>query len=290
MIVGQDAPITHSSGLFGGAGSSQDIDLEQAFVDFNIPIGNGLKITFGKTVTPMGVEVIEEVSNPNFSEGNQFWYVENFTQTGVQFAYQWSPKIDTEFYIFNGWDALPDNNTTKSFMGRIGIAINDKNSLALVGYGGCEQAADNHDWRTGVNVVYNTHCSDKLNLWLQGDYGHEDNAPMLDGGTTANADWYAAGAWVTYDFTDKVELALRADYIKDEDDVRLPVGTTPVTGPNLFSSRPKELYGWTATLNYKPLANLQIRPELRWDRSESPTSFNGKRDQMTAAMGVAYLF
>src|SRR5208283_3138021 len=65
LIVGQDAPITHSSGLFGGPGSSQDIDLEQAFVDFNIPIGTGLKVIFGKTVTLMGVEVIEEVSNPN---------------------------------------------------------------------------------------------------------------------------------------------------------------------------------------------------------------------------------
>ncbi len=293
LIVGQDAPITHSSGLFGGPGSSQDIDLEQAFVDFNIPIGTGLKVIFGKTVTLMGVEVIEEVSNPNFSEGNQFWYVENFTQTGLQLAYQWTPLIDTEFVVFNGWDDLPDNNTAKSFMGRVGFTFNDKNNLGLIGYGGPEQGGDNHDWRTGAEAVFNTKPVDKLTLWFQGDYGHEDNAPVLDtpGTSSPNADWYALGAWGTYDFTDKVELALRADWMKDKDDARLPVGTTsPVTGPELFSSRPKELESLTATINYKPFGNLQLRPELRYDRSESATAFNGKRDQVTAAVGVAYLF
>ncbi len=43
--------------------------LEQAFVDLNIPVGNGLKVIIGKTVTLMGVEVIEETANPNWSEG-----------------------------------------------------------------------------------------------------------------------------------------------------------------------------------------------------------------------------
>ena len=81
-----------------------DGDLEQAFVDVNVPVGNGLKVIIGKTVTLMGVEVIEEVSNPNCSEGNQFLFVENFTQTGVQLAYQWNDKLDTEFVVFNGWD------------------------------------------------------------------------------------------------------------------------------------------------------------------------------------------
>ena len=102
LIIGQDAPLTHAAGSFGGFASGQSIDLEQAFVAFNIPIGNGLKVIVGKTVTLMGVEVIEEVANPNWSVGNQFLYVENFTQTGVQLAYKWNDKVDTEFVIFNG--------------------------------------------------------------------------------------------------------------------------------------------------------------------------------------------
>jgi len=304
LIVGQDAPATHSSGLFGGPGSTQDIDLEQAFVEINIPIGTGLKLSVGKTVTLMGVEVIEEVSNPNFSEGNQFIYVENFTQTGVQAAYQWTPIIDTEFVIFNGWDALPDNNSQKSFMGRLGIAPDANTDIGLIGFGGVEQAGDNGNWRDGAEIVVNRNklFTDKLNAWLQLDYGHEENAPQADlsGATPAvepNADWYAAGIWTTYDFTDKVELAIRVDYLKDQKGVRTPFTTdgnaanpAPVTTAGEFSEAPKQLMSLTGTLNYKPFGNLQVRPELRYDRAEDKYAFDNKRDQITAAVSVAYLF
>jgi len=297
LIVGQDAPLTHSSGLFGGPGSSQDIDLEQAFVDVNIPIGNGLKVIAGKTVTLMGVEVIEEVANPNWSEGNQFIYVENFTQTGIQLAYKWNDKIDTELVVFNGWDQLPDNNSSPSFMGRIGIAPDPNTTIGLLGYGGCETLVDNHDYRTGAEIVLNRNklFTDKLNAWLQFDYGHEDNAPAADlsGATPAvfpNADWYAAGAWATYDFTDKVELALRADYLKDKEGVRTPFVDGSVTAPGEFSVAPKELYSLTATLNIKPINNLQVRPEVRFDHSAASQAFDGKDDQVTALIGVAYLY
>ena len=137
LIFGEDASVIHSSGFNLGT----DGDLEQAFIDVNVPVGNGLKVIIGKTVTLMGVEVIEQVSNPNFSEGNQFLYVENFTQTGVQLAYQWNDKIDTEFVVFNGWDQLPDNNFGMSYMGRIGYALDSNTTFAVLGYGGPEQTA-----------------------------------------------------------------------------------------------------------------------------------------------------
>jgi hypothetical protein len=294
LIVGQDAPLTHSSGLFGGPGSSQDIDLEQAFIDLNIPIGTGLKISFGKQVSLMGVEVIEEVSNPNLSVGNQFLYLENFTQTGLQLAYQWTPLIDTEFIVCNGWDSLPDNNNSKSFFGRVGLTFNANQNAGIVGYVGPEEANDNTSWRRGVDVVYNGKFGDKFTLWVQGDYGYENNVPNSSGTFLPRADWGGLGAWGTYDFTDKVELALRADWVKDKYGVRTPVSSAApggnVTTAASFSSVPKELYSLTATLNYKPVTNLQIRPELRLDAADSSTAFNGKKDQVTAALGVAYLF
>jgi len=294
LIFGQDAAAIHSASPHGGTFNlGTDGDLEQAFVDINIPIGNGLKVIAGKTVTLMGVEVIEEVANPNWSEGNQFLFVENFTQTGVQLAYKWNDKIDTEFVVFNGWDALPDVNTGLSYMGRIGIALDPNNTIGVVGYGGPEQTttslggspgASTGNWREGVNVVVNHKFTDKFNSYVQLDYGHEDNAFLSDALTqTANADWYAAGLWLVYDFTDKVELAFRQDYLKDKDGVRtgstfgLPAGI----GPELYSS--------TLTLNYKPVANVQIRPEFRWDHSDKE-AFNGIKDQFTLGMGVAYLF
>jgi hypothetical protein len=287
LIFGQDAAVIHSGNNNAGTtfNLGNDGDLEEAFIVVNIPVGNGLKVTFGKTVTLMGVEVIEEVANPNWSEGNQFLFVENFTQTGLQLAYKWNDKLDTEFVVFNGWDALPDNNSGKSFMGRIGWTIDDKESLGLIGYGGPEQAGNSDNWREGADIVFNRKWTNKLNMWLQGDYGHEDNAFLSDGITqTANADWWAAGLWLTYDFTDKIELAARGDYLKDKDGVR--TGSTFGLAPGVG----QELYSATLTLNVKPVTNLQVRPEFRWDRSSNNNAFNGHADQFTAGVGVAYLY
>jgi hypothetical protein len=289
LIAGKDAEVIHSTGLFGG----QSFDLEQAFVKFNVPIGNGLTVLFGKHVTMLGVEVVEEVNNPNWSIGNQFMFVENTTQTGLQLAYKWNDKWDTEFCLINGWDQVTDVNASKSFMGRVGWTIDDKENLSLVGYGGPEQPSDNHDWREGMEIVFNRKFNDKLNSWVQLDYGHEDNAPLADGSatTTANADWYAGGLWLTYDFTDKVELAFRGDYLRDKDGVRTPnTAGGPITTPVTFTVAPKELYSATLTLNLKPMPSLQIRPEVRYDRASADTAFNGRKDQVTAGIGVAYLY
>jgi hypothetical protein len=299
LIAGKDAELIHSTGLFGG----QSFDLEQAFVKFNVPIGNGLTVLFGKHVTMMGVEVVEEVSNPNWSIGNQFMFVENTTETGVLLAYKWNDKLETDFCAINGWDQVTDVNASKSFMGRIGYTPDDKTTLSLLGYGGPEQAGDNHDWRTGTDIVFNRNklFTDKLNVWVQLDYGHEDNAPQADLSTITptvfpNSDWYGAGGWITYDFTDKVELALRSDYVKDKHGVRTPfvdglggTGNT-ITTPATFTIAPKEIYSETVTLNFKPINNLQIRPEVRYDRAAAGTAFNGKKDQITAGVGVAYLY
>ncbi|HXI84096.1 MAG TPA: outer membrane beta-barrel protein [Verrucomicrobiae bacterium] len=290
LIFGQDAAVIHSTSPHGGTFNlGTDGDLEQAFVDLNIPIGNGLKVIVGKTVTLMGVEVIEEVANPNWSEGNQFLFVENFTQTGVQLAYKWNDKIDTEFVVFNGWDQLPDNNTGLSYMGRLGYALDSNTTVAVLGYGGPEQTtvslggtSTTANWRDGVELVANHKFTDKLNSFVQLDYGREQKVVDL-----GDSEWVAAGLWLTYDFTDKIELAFRQDYLKDKDGVRtsgiqgLPV-FAPGNGPELCSS--------TLTLNYKPIDNVQIRPEVRWDHSDEPGTYNGNRDQFTIGMGVAYLY
>ena len=301
LIFGEDAAAIHSASPHGGTFNlGTDGDLEQAFVDFNIPIGNGLKVIFGKTVTLMGVEVIEEVANPNWSEGNQFLFVENFTQTGVQLAYKWNDKLDTEFVVFNGWDTLPDNNTGVSYMGRIGYAIDSNTTVAVLGYGGPEQTTvslggtgSTSNWREGAELIVTRKFTDKLNSDLQLDYGQEENALLSDGVTRQDGEWYAAGLWLTYDFTDKIELAFRQDYLKDRNGSRWAAGTGgPITTGGADFLAPgvtPEVYSSTLTLNYKPIDNVQIRPEVRWDHSDKD-AFNACRDQFTLGMGVAYLF
>jgi hypothetical protein len=293
LILGQDARGTRSkspdtpTGLFD---IGSDGDLEQAYVQLNIPIGSGLKILFGKYVTPMGFELVENEQNPNWSGGLQWTFIEPFTHTGLQLGYKISNEWEANLLINDGWDTVKDNNQSKSVMGRLAYTPNDAWSFTLIGYGGPEQSDLQNDptnavvganglWRKGVNFVLTHKCSPKCSSTIQLDWG-EESGGAPNGGA---ASWYAIGAWTTYDFTEKLQLAFRSDFLSDRDGNRTSGFLFPVnTGQDLWSL--------TWTLNYKPVDGLRIAPELRYDHSSLSTAFDGHHDQVTAALGAVYSF
>jgi hypothetical protein len=275
-IVGEDAKRIHAAGL---GTSEQPFDLEQAYVNINIPVGNGLKVAIGKMVTLMGVEVVEETTNPNWTIGNQFLFVENTTQLGGLISYKFTDKVEAQFAVLNGWDKVTDNNNALSYMGKINLMLSDKTSVALLGYGGPEQDSNTSNWRKGAEIVVTQKVGSKLTLYGQLDYGEEDLSPGV-----FDAKWYAAGLWAVYQFHDKVSVALRGDYLVDDGATRTAYGPAG-SSPNLTSL--------TATLNYSPIKNLQIRPEIRWDHCSKDAftdKTDAKNDQVLIGAGVAYLF
>jgi len=283
LIVGEDAKFINS--FTSGLGSGRDpICLEQAYVNINVPIGNGLKVAIGKMVTLMGVEVVEETANPNWTLGNQFLYVENTSQVGALLSYKFNDKVEVQAAVFNGWDKVTDNNSGYSYMGKINLTLSDKTSISLLGYGGPEQTGNTSSWRKGGEVIVTQKVGSKLTLYGQLDYGTEDNAAHPVSGTVAKAEWYGAGLWGVYQFTDKVGLALRGDYIVDDGATRTGAGPAG-SSPNVASL--------TATLSLTPLPNLQVRPEIRWDHCEKEPFTSGntaKSDQVLLGVGVAYVF
>lgn len=284
LLFGQNARLIQSAGLNLG----DDADIEQLYVTFNVPTanGNGIQFKAGKWVTLMGVEVIEDVVNPNWSEGNQFLFVENFTSTGLEVDYKWSKHFDTELRVFNGWDVVQDNNTHKSFMGRLGITPDDKTVIGLVGYFGPEQANNDDANRKGVNLVVNRKFGSRVAAWGQFDYGKEDsNAALPD--PTRDADWWAVGGWLTIDMSPKVGIALRGDYFDDKQGAR--TSAAPFTAPFPGNLRNK-LSSGTATLNIRAWENTLLRPEIRYDHSTVPGAFGDSNDQVTFGLSAAYIY
>src|SRR2546428_3959793 len=280
LLLGQDATLIKSPGFDLGA----EADVPHLYVTLNVPTasGNGVQFKVGRMVTLMGVEVIETIANPNWSEANQFIYVENFTGTGVSVETKFNKYVDAQFRVINGWDQVSDNNSHKSLMGRVGLYPDGLTSLGIVGYWGPEEASNNSANRYGVNAVLWRKLGGKVNVWLQGDYGQEQaNAALAD--PTQDAKWWALGGWVTYDFSSSLGLALRGDYVNDENGARTNgvFGFLPNTGQKFGSG--------TATLNIKAWPSAVVRPEVRYDRS-TLAAFAGKKDQITAALAVAYLY
>jgi hypothetical protein len=279
VMFGQNAAVIQSGGLnLGGQG-----DIPQLYVTVNLPTanGNGVQLKVGRIATLLGLEVIATTTNPNWSEGNQFIYVENFTNLGLSVETKLSAKVDVQLRLFNGWDVVRDNNRSKSLMGRIGISPDAHTSIAVLGYFGPEQAADGSAARAGAEVLAGRKLG-KAALWVQGDFGTEEqNGALAD--PTQDASWWAVGAWLTYDLSPTVGLALRGDYLNDENGARTSgaLGFPANTGHDLSSV--------TATLNLRAWPGALVRPELRYDHS-SLVSFDGEQSQLSVALSVAYLF
>ena len=285
LLFGQNPAVIQSAGLTLGTNG----DMTQAFATVNLPAGDGKYVQFkaGKLATLMGLEVIEDVVNPNLSEGNLFIYVENFTNTGLRLDAKPSATMDVELALINGWDVVQDNNAKKSFMGRVGFTPDAATTIAVLGYLGNEKAAV-----AGVTPSGNRYGGELLasrkvgaaTVTVQGDYGEEKDLPAV--GQTAK--WWGASVWAAVDASPILNVALRGDYVDDQDGVR----TSGVLG---FPANTGQKFGsGTLTLNIKRWASTLIRPELRYDRSNLTVfpAADGTRhkDQFTVALGVSYLF
>jgi hypothetical protein len=291
LLLGQNATLIQSGGLnLGDQG-----DLEQAYVVLNVPTGdNGQALTFkaGKQVSLMGVEVIETIANPVWSEGNQFLFGENFTATGLETGYRWSGQVLTQLLVFNGWDVVKDNNDDVSFMGRLAITPDERTTIALLGFIGPEQAGDDEADRRGVELVAYRAVTDAVKLWGQVDYGTEDaNAalPVPDD----DAAWFAAALWTTIDFTPRMGIGLRGDYFNDMDGAR--TSNAPFTAP-FPANTGQKLGNGTLTLNIRAWENALIRPEIRYDKSSLDDAFGvnddgaGRDDQFTFSLSAAFIY
>ena len=162
-----------------------------------------------------------------------------------------------------------------------GVKLDDNTSLSFIA-NGRRHGSTPSQWLNGATVIGTRSLTDKLNVATQIDYFTADTA-------TGDAHAWSLGAWVWMDFTPTLGLALRGDYINDNDAV---VTTAPPGGllgfP--FPHSGMELYSATLTLNWKPAPNIKIQPEIRWDHTSLADGFDGQDSRIVVGAGVSYLF
>ncbi len=277
-FFGQNAAVVKSTGLDLGANA----DIWQAYIVLNISPARAdhfLQVKFGKMATLLGVEVGEDVLNPNLEVGCQDVFLEPFTETGVELDAKLGARADFEFRVSNGWDQVTDLNSAKSVTARLGLTPDSRTLIAFTGYLGPEQADNNHSQRSGLNLVVTRKLSGSTWIAGQGDLGGEAGI----GPSGGRAAWSAAGVWLTHDLSSALTLALRGDFMNDRDGMR----TSDVLGFPVNSGQ--KVGSIAATLNIKHWAHALVRPEVRYDHS-TLAAFGGHQEQVSFAVGVSYLF
>ena len=295
-IYGKDARYIHANGLFdhynddadAAIDRNEEFDLNQAFAEIGVPVGNGLLFTVGKFNTPIGYELINPTLNPLFSHSYLFNFAIPFTHTGVTAKYSFNENFSLTGGLVRGWDqSFEDNNQDPSYL--VSAAYNwvpgsggEPINFIVTGITGPEQADEVDSWRTLVDVIVSTKVSDQLTLGLNADYAYEEEAEQTDEGvlTGKQAQWYGVATYAKYDISEMFAINARAEWFNDKDNSR-GIGTN--------------VYEATVGLTIKPFANheigsnLVIRPEVRYDYAQEGI-FDGQNDQVTVAADVIFTF
>jgi len=213
-------------------------------------------------VTLAGAEVINSTLDTNYSRSILFGYAIPFSHTGARLTYAASDQLTVIVGVNNGWDQLQDANKQKT--GELGISFAPSKmfSLTVQGYSGVEQVsggafigAGTHGLRTLVDAVGTYNATSQLTFILNVDWGQQENVTSLVDGTSIKARWDGAAAYANYQVNDQWRLSVRAEYFDDKDGYRTGV-----------IQKWKEA---TLTLAYLPTKFIELRGEVRGDKSDS---------------------
>lgn len=253
---------------WGGAGDPNSMGpyewaLPQLYAE--VAAGN-LSVKLGRFYTLMGYEVVP--SNGNFFLSRQltFWNSEPFTHTGVMTSYKvndkliihncWVAGMDTGFYQYAGGSA---------YHGGVTYTIDDKSSFIWTtligdmgwrGDGAINSFIYSHKWAEKFSTV---HQFDVLNSNLTVGGGVPRAGTIPADFNTAAGGFIPQNSigfinYAFYDLTTKVKAGARFE---------------------IYSPDGEEYYTATYGVNYKPIANLVIRPEVRHMFSPNHNSYSG---------------
>jgi len=265
LTAGIDSQKNHAIGIFRDDDdafpfrNTAKVDLQEAYASYLIPIGSGLTVKAGKFVTLLGYEVIESPNNLNFSRSFLFSFSIPLTHVGRLLSYSPLPWLSITAGPVVGWDVADDNNSRMSVMGQFAVTAVKDLALTFNWITGPEQFNEDGHPRTVLDFIVAYTGLKNLTLALNVDYGWEYNEASLVASVTRSgntASWWGWAGYAAYDWTEKLRTAVRLEYFKDTEGVRT-LAVSP--GTKL------DLYGVTATLQYKIWKGLVGRLEYRHD-------------------------
>jgi hypothetical protein len=272
---GWDNPWDH--GAYGHA-------IPQAYVE----AGYGdLSVKVGHFFTIIGWEVVGAPDNFFYSHAYTMYNSEPFTHTGALATYKVNEDITAYGGYVLGWDSGFDDNGD-AFLGGLSVQVTDSWNITYATIGGRfgEDRLGTFEKGYMHSIVNQYTLSDKLQYITQSDLLNSDGA------TGTQRDTFGINQYLIYALSDCWAVGTRFEWWSVSKD---SVGLGGVAGAQ---SR-VDIYDITMGLNYRPHANVIIRPEVRYDWARGATStelantvglFESGRDQFTFGMDTIFTF
>jgi hypothetical protein len=278
----------------------------QAYGTYVAPVGKGLTLDVGKFGSSIGIEGNYTKDQMNYSRA--FWFdFLPFYHMGVRAGYKVNDEWTLNYWLVNGtnqaeatngfkdelfgFTATPSKTITWNVNYYLGQEHPDRVVIASSGPipvqpGLTFQAISPAP--NGKLHIFDSYVSwqaaPKLTFALEGDYVIQrewsKTVPAL-GQSSAPLHDIGGAAYVKYQFTPRLAVAGRAEYLSDRG--------------GLFSGITQALKETTATFDYKLSEGFLMRYEWRRDFSNQPSFFADKsgvlsKEQQTASIGIVWWF
>ncbi|MDR0534656.1 MAG: porin [Verrucomicrobiales bacterium] len=299
LMLGEDA---------GKGNQASAFSMEQAYVIFRLPLGNGLDVRIGKFASWLGYETMERPGNVNITYSQMYTFLP-VTMTGVSFTYPINDRADMGWAVGNGVKA--DN--VGSFDSDDGYGI-----MAMVKY---RPPGDRSYWQNSVYyswdsayelangqghnnsnaVIYDSlfnwvpqFAGNMLLLGASVDLGYAENSDSGDGvlNNTSSTLWGLA-VYTKYQLTAIFSLAGRIAYLHTND----PGAFYGNTSSGWLNTGTQDTWSFTLTSRFDLAENLSLRVEYRADLGNDSTyytngvnTYTGNGMAQTIALEAVYSF
>lgn len=314
-LFGTDWSQFHDVGLLDRAFPPNGFgyDPVQLYGEVHLPwfTEGGVDVKGGRFFALPGYEDGRAPARPLNSTSYLFAFAHPFTHVGVLSTWHVADRLNLYNGVVNGWDRWIDQNYRWGYAGGLSADSKDErtNFTATLNVGPNQfpnffragypsqlvpNGVPDPSYRSRQrNPSYNRNnailftgvlihqFTDALSLVVEADEGYENNITGLGPGGNAgrgHGDWFGVGAWLLYEFNDKLTGVARGDFFRDGNGIR--------TG---FNDVYHEV---TLGLIYKPKTWLWVRPEVRYDWADGAPVYDAetRKDQVTLGFDTIFLF
>lgn len=268
MDLGFGEMVDQLSGGQAAASQEPSRNILQALVSYSV--SERLLVTAGKFNSYLGYEVTSAQDNFQYSRSYLYNYGIPFWHQGLSVSYVIEPqKWTSTLYVLNAWEGRTSQEANKSWS--LGANFNYVGSDGFVGnynyLGGVEDSNGGRRQVHELNGLYS--LSPALQIAIDFIYGEQTEVA-----TVSVARWNALAMYLKYTANDFYSFSPRFEIFDDSDQGFALVGA-------LSSATPvkQKISALTVTNNFTLSPGLDLRAELRFDKSDSDLYFKNSSGQ-----------
>jgi len=238
-------------------------NITQAFVTYKPT--ERLTLDLGQFGTIYGAEVLESWKNMNYSRVALYYAMQPFWHTGLRANLKITDSLSLNGLVVNGVNNAFEDNKSPS-LGLQAIITGGDVLTVAAGYLGALNPRDdlNGPFQNFFDVVATVTAGD-FKLVANGDLNLYKNA-----GSGDSLNWWGVSIAPGYAFTDYFGAAVRYEYLSDSANLwGMTTTKTPIDLENptngAVAADDASLSTLTLTLDFKPVKNIILRPEVRYE-------------------------